>query len=89
MQNICKDSMKIYLSSKFSNIEEAKVWLSEWANNDHQIVQDGKYEGITFSVNLMIMHISIALGDDVDNAFKSIYYWKLRDYYEDNIFLHD
>jgi hypothetical protein len=77
--------MKAYLINKFSNLEEAKSWLSHWANNDNQIVQDGKYKGTTFSVNLMIIHISIALGDDVDNAFESKYYWDLRDYYEENI----
>lgn len=85
MKKINKEIMTDYLNSKFSNIDEAKVWLSDWANNNHQVIQDGEYKGTTFTVNMMIKHISIAVGEDVDNAFKSKHYWTLRDYYEENV----
>ena len=74
-----------YLKSKFETLEDAKNWLSEFSNEYHQVIQDGPYKGFTFTINATIKFISSVLGEPVENAFDSKYYWELRDYYEANI----
>lgn len=82
---IDENVMIFYLKSKFNDLDGAKKWLINWANNDCQIIKDGEYSGKIFTINLIIKYISSALGDPVDNAFESSFYWDLRDYYETNI----
>lgn len=82
---LVNDIIVRYLKNKFDNLDSAKVWLSEFSNNDHQVIQDGPYKGFTFTINATIKFISCALGEYVENAFDSKYYWQLRDYYEENI----
>jgi hypothetical protein len=74
-----------YLKNKFYNLQEAKEWLLYWAANEDQSIKCNQNKIRYITVNLMIMHISNILGHKVDNAFKSKYYWDLRDYYENNI----
>lgn len=77
--------MTEYLLTQFSNVDEAKIWLSDLYNEHGQILQGGKYKGRMYSINRLIREISIALGDYVESSFQSKYYWTLRNYYEDNI----
>lgn len=84
-----KDILVNELKLKFSTLAEAKAWLIDFANEHNQTLQDGEYEGIYCSINYMIKHISSALGEDVDSAFESSYYWALRNAYEDNILMPD